>query len=97
MGIDPAPFWANLFLCTYERAPVWLYFKWQSKSTKPFHATKAFIDNLGILNDRGLFNDVYKDMYRSELQLKTEHYSTHATFLNLGIIVKDGVFVKVLW
>ena len=36
-------------------------------------------------------------MYRSELQLKTEHYSTHATFLNLGIIVKDGVFVKVLW
>ena len=43
--------------------------------------------------DGGVFNDAYKDIYTPELQLKVEHSGTHATFLNLDITVKDGVFV----
>ena len=48
-----------------------------------FNATKRFIDDLGTLNDGGAFNDIYKDIYPPELQVKVEHSSTHATFLNL--------------
>ena len=35
-----------------------------------FHATIRFINNLGILNDGGVLNGVYKDIYFPELQLK---------------------------
>ena len=28
-----------------------------------FQANKRFIDDLGTLNDGGVFNDVYKDIY----------------------------------
>ena len=41
----------------------------------------------------GVFNDVYKEIYPRELQLKVEHSGTHSTFLNLDITVKDGVFI----
>ena len=58
-----------------------------------FHAAKRFIDDLGTLNGERVFNDVYKDIYPPELQLKAEHYAAHATFLNLDITVKDGVFI----
>ena len=58
-----------------------------------FHATECFIDDLGTLNDGGAFNDVYKDIYPPELQLKAKHSSTHATFLNLNITLKDGMFI----
>ena len=44
-------------------------------------------------HDEGVFNDVYKGIYPSELQPKVEHSVTDATFVNVDIIVKDGVFV----
>ena len=61
------------------------------------HATKPFIDDLDTFNDGSVFNDVYKDMYTPELQLKVEHSGTHSTFLNLDIMGKDGVFVYKLF
>ena len=62
-----------------------------------FYATKRFLDDLTTLNQVGLLNDVYKDIYPPELQLEVEHFATHATFLNLGITVKDGVFLDKLF
>ena len=62
-----------------------------------FHATKRFIDDLGTLNGDRVFNDVYKDIYPPELQLKVEHSGTLATFINLDITVKDGVFIYKLF
>ena len=58
-----------------------------------FHATKRVIDDFGTLNDGGIFNDVYKDIYSPELQLKVEHCGTHVTFLNLDITVKAILFI----
>ena len=58
-----------------------------------FQETKHFIDDFGNLNHVGGFNDVYKDIYPPELKMKVEHSGTHATFLNLDIMVKDGVFI----
>ena len=93
MGIDPAPFCANLFLYTCENELI------SNDKVKAcnFRATKRFIDDLGTLNDGGVFTDVYKDIYLPELQLKVEHSRTHATFLNLDITVKDGVFIYKLF
>ena len=62
-----------------------------------FQAIKHFIDDTGILNDGGEFNDVYKDIYPPELELKVERSGTHATFLNLDITVKDGMFIYKLF
>ena len=38
-----------------------------------FHATKRVIDDLGTLNDGGIFNDVYKDIY-SPLKILLQAY-----------------------
>ena len=62
-----------------------------------FHATKHFFNDLSILNDGGILYNVYKDIYPPGLQLKVEHFGTHATFLNLDITVKDEVFIYKLF
>ena len=101
MGIDPAPFWANLFLYTYESEYVSNLIKSGSNDDKAkarhFHATKRFIDDLCTLNDGGVFGDVFQDIYPPELDLKLEHSGTHGTFLNLDIEVREGIFVYKLY
>ena len=93
LGIDPTPFWANLFLNTYEHDYM-SELIWNDKvKVRHFHTTKRFIDGLGTLNDVGIFNDVYKYIHSPELQLKVENSGTHATFLSSDITVKDVVFV----
>ena len=96
MGNDPAPFWANLFLYKYEKEYMSEPISNDKVKARHFHSTKCFIDDLGTLNDEGAFS-VYRDIYPPELQLKFEHSGTHATFLNLDITVKDGVFVYKLF
>ena len=62
-----------------------------------FHSTKRFIDDLCALNDGGEFGRVYKDIYPNELELKVEHSGSHASFLNLDITIKEGLFVNKLF
>ena len=69
VAIDPAPFWANLFIYTYENEYMFELTSNEKVEARHFHATKPIIYILGILNDRGVFNDVYKDIYPPELQL----------------------------
>ena len=87
MRIDPALFRANLFLHTYENKYMSELISNDKVKARHFHATKRFIDDVGTLNDRSAFNDVYKDIYPPELQLKVEYFVIHATFLNLDITV----------
>ena len=93
MGIDPAPFWANLFLYTYENEYMSELISNDKVNARHFLATKRFIGDLGTLNNGGVFSDIYKDIYPPKLQLKIERCGTHATFLNLDITVKDGRFI----
>ena len=58
-----------------------------------FHSIKRFIDDLCALNDGGEFGRVHKDIYPSELELKVEHSGSHASFLNLYITIREGIFV----
>ena len=48
-----------------------------------FHEAKRLIDDPSTLNDGEVFNDVYRDIYRPELQLKVKHSDTHDTFLKV--------------
>ena len=54
MGIDPAPFWANLFLYSYEHEYIKNLIKEDRVKAKHFHSTFCFIDDLyGAINDGG--------------------------------------------
>ena len=97
MGIDPAPFWANLFLYAYESNYMSELINLDKVKARHFHSTKRFIDDLCALNDGGVFGQVYKDIYPNELELKVEHSGSHASFLNLDITIKDGLFVYKLF
>ena len=97
MGIDPAPFWANLFLYYYEEKYISSLISTDKVKARHFHATKRFIDDLCALNDGGEFGKSFLSIYPSELELKVEHHGTHATFLNLDISIKDNIFVYKLY
>ena len=68
MGIDPAPFGVNLFLCTYENEDMSELISNDKVKACHFHATKRFIDDLGILNHGGegcsmMFTKTYIPLY----------------------------------
>ena len=97
MGIDPAPFWANLFLYTYEEEYISNTIPVNPVKARHFHSTKRFIDDLCAINDGGEFGRVFKDIYPEELELKIEHSGHHASFLNLDITIEGGMFVYKLY
>ena len=97
MGIDPAPFWANLFLYHFETKYITSLVSARSKIPYNFHSIGRFIDDLCVINDRNSFFDNFKDIYPKELELKLEHQSSHATSLDLDIEIKDGVFAYKLF
>ena len=70
MGIDPAPFWANLFLYQYEQRYMTELIDRDKAAARHFHSTKRFIEDLCALNDGGLFERVFRDIYPEELELK---------------------------
>ena len=97
MGIDPAPFWANLYLYHYENDFMMKLIKSNDRVERykgfKFKHCFRFIDDCCNVNDSGAFNDSYKQIYPPELELKCEHAGLHATFLELDITVEEGVFV----
>ena len=97
MGIDPAPFWANLFLYQFEQRYMSDLISTDKVKARHFHSTKRFIDDLCAINDGNLFGRVYRDIYPEELELKLEHSGTHASFLNLDITINEGIFVYKLF
>jgi len=97
MGIDPAPFWANLFLYRYEERYMTDLILSDRNKARRFHSTKRFIDDLCAINDGNMFGEIYKDIYPEELELKLEHSGLHASFLNLDITILEGEFVYKLF
>ena len=97
MGIDPAPFWANLFLYFFESKYVKDLISLGSQKAYKFHGTGRFIDDLCAINDGNEFYKSFKNIYPHDLELKVEHQGTHATFLDLDITIKDNIFVYKLF
>ena len=97
MGIDPAPFWANLFLYSYEKEYMDSLLATDKVKARHFHSTKRFIDDLCAINDGDEFNRSYRNIYPEDLELKVEHHGQHGSFLSLDISIVDGVFIYKLF
>ena len=97
MGIDPAPFWANLNLYVHESKFISTLYSNKDYSCFKFNGTKRFIDDLIAINDDGQFSIIYSEIYPEELELKIEYQGSHATFLDLDITICDGRFIYKLF
>lgn len=97
MGIDPAPFWANLYLYSYENKFMKRLIKNDKVRARKFLNAMRFIDDECNLNDSKEFSKSFQEIYPSHLQLKCEHEGIHATFLELDILVKEDIFVYKLF
>ena len=97
MGIDPAPFWVNLFLYFFESKFIKDLRSQSSERAFLYKNTSRFIDDLCTINDNFDFKETFKTIYPEELDLKLEHEGTHATFLDLDITIRDRVFVYKLF
>ena len=95
MGIDPAPFWANLHLYVYESDFITSLISSDKGHAIKFRYAIRFIDDECNLNDDGEFGRSYQEIYPEDLELKCEHHGTHATFLDLEIYTVDGIFVYI--
>ena len=97
MGIDPAPFWANLHLYAYEYKFIKTLMRTNVRKAMKFRYAVRFIDDQCNLNDGGEFGRSFHLIYPRDLELKCEHQGTHATFLDLQIDISDGIFVYKLY
>jgi len=75
MGLDPAPFLANLYLSYYEIHWVDSLRRIDFARAKKFVNNYRFIDDLAALNDGGEFERSHKSIYPKELTLKKENKS----------------------
>lgn len=94
MGSDPAPFFANLFLHSYEAKWIKSISKTNFKLARCFLYTYRYIDDLNAINDNGQFSKHYKEIYPPELILNKEnpHHNKSATFLDLEININNKQF-----
>jgi len=93
MGLDPAPFFANLFLAYYEIHWIEKLKKEDYGRAKKYINNCRFIDDLSALNDDGEFERSLKEIYPEELICNKENTGiTDATFLDLEVAVIDGKF-----
>ena len=93
MGSDPAPYFANLFLYYYENEWLNKLKKSDLHKARQFSNTFRFIDDLGALNDGGLFDFYRNEIYPPEMELGKENDGTlSASFLDLFITVVGNKF-----
>ena len=84
MGIDPVPFWDNLYLYYYEEKYISGLIGCDKIQARKFHAVKSFIDDLLALNNGGEFGGNHINIYPVKLELKLEHSERAATFVKFA-------------
>ncbi len=97
MGIDPAPFWANLYLYSYECKYINDLLRTDKIRALKYHGCSRFIDDMCCINDGGDFGLSFNNIYPPSMELKIEHQGNHATFLDLDIKIQDGEFIYKLY
>ena len=55
IGTDPATFWANIFLYSYEEAYMSSLISSDKVTARHFHSAEHFVDGLCTINDSGEF------------------------------------------
>ena len=94
MGTNCAPYLANLFLHRYECK----YIEELVESNQPNLALAIanmfrYQDDCIIINDQGMFAQLWKDIYPEEMQLEQTNAGNICTFLDLVISIVNGRFV----
>ena len=79
MGIDQAPFWANLFLYSYEEEHMPSLIFSDKINARYFHSTKRFNDDLCAIND-GVEFRFFFEIYPKKLEHKAKHQGDYAIF-----------------
>ena len=98
MGVDPAPFFANLFLFFYESQWINKKVKSDPRIIRFFYYIFRFIDDLINLNGSNKFEQYYNEIYPAELELKKENIDiTEASFLDLLITIENNKFTTKLF
>ena len=97
MGIDPAPFWANLHLYSYECSFITGLMSTDKGRAMKFRYATRFIDDECNLNDDGEFGRSFHEIYPECLQVKCEHQGPRATFLQLDVTIRDGIAIYKLF
>ena len=97
MGIDPAPFWANLFLHHFENEYMTKLLRSDVAKARCYHGTYRFIDDLCAINNNNVFSEAHHLIYPPELELKLEHQGDRATFLDLDISISENTFIYKLF
>ena len=94
MGIDPAPFIANLFLHFYENRYVYsLINSGNLYNAKKLANNFRYLDDLLGLNDKGFFSQVNSTIYPVELALsRTDRDGTQADYLDMNIDINGNFF-----
>ena len=72
IGIDSAPFWANLFLYSYEEEYMSPLISSDKFKARHFHSRKCFVDDLCAINHGGEFERSVCELYQKELERKFE-------------------------
>ena len=91
--IDPIPLWANLYLYKYESHHVTKLNKSDKTCALKYRHATQFIDDECNLNDSSEFSRSFHLIYPSDLHLKCEYNGIHVTFLELNILIVDGLFI----
>jgi len=88
MGVDPAPYMANLYLYHDESAFMEKITKQNYSKAKRYNKMARYIDDLFALNNDGHLEKDKEDIYHANLQLNKENQKdTTATFLDLDISI----------
>ena len=94
MGTNSAPHMANIYLFVYEYNYVLqLKSNQKQRELRALQSIFRFQDDLLVLNDNGLFESIYKDIYPPEMVLKKTNISSSVVnFLDCTISVYHGKF-----
>ena len=94
MGIDTAPFWANLFLYfVFSSKNVQNRVSEKSTRTYKYHAISQFIEDLCAINNDDEFSKSFKCIYLGPLEWKPKHNGTRVISLDLDIKTEwNGIF-----
>ena len=91
MGVDPAPFMANLYLYYDESTYMEQLAKTNYGEAKKYNKIQCYIDDLFALNNDGRIELNKELIYHKDLQLNKENEDdSNVTFLDLQICIKDN-------
>ena len=80
MGIDPAPFWANLFLYFHQEEYMPSLISSDKINARYFHSSKRFNDVICAINDGVEFGRSICEIYPKTLEHKAKHQGDYAIF-----------------